>query len=318
MMVFWVMLAVGVLLSAFFSGSETGFYRVNRVRLVLNSRDGDWVAWGLLQLTNNPSLFVATTLIGNNLANYITSLAIVLIAQGFFAPHSHVAELVAPIVLSPILFVYGELLPKRLFLMAPNRLVRRGGPLFLLFVLIFAPVAALLWALGRLLQYLLGESPERVRLTLARKELSHVFDEGQEAGILSAAQRSLTQNLFALAKLPTMAVCTPTARVVSVPVGTRTAAVLRLAQRRKSPVMPVRDGHDLVGYVRVVDLILGNSETLGEVRPLTEVSQADTQLAALIKLQTSGESMGRLVSAEGHTVGLVTLRQLTESMVRGG
>ena len=183
MMVFWVMLAVGVLLSAFFSGSETGFYRVNRVRLVLNSRDGDWVAWGLLQLTNNPSLFVATTLIGNNLANYITSLAIVLIAQGFFAPHSHVAELVAPIVLSPILFVYGELLPKRLFLMAPNRLVRRGGPLFLLFVLIFAPVAALLWALGRLLQYLLGESPERVRLTLARKELSHVFDEGQEVGI---------------------------------------------------------------------------------------------------------------------------------------
>lgn len=314
----WIMLVVGVLLSAFFSGSETGFYRVNRVRLVLDSRDGDWVAWGLLQLTNNPSLFVATTLIGNNLANYITSLAIVLIAQAAFAPDSHVAELVAPIVFSPLLFVYGELLPKRLFLRAPNRLVRRGGPLFLLFALLFAPVAALLWSLGRLLQSLLGESPERVRLTLARKELAGVLDEGQEAGILSPAQRALAQNLFASAKRRTTAVCTPAARVVAVPRGARTAAVLRLARRRKTPVLPVREGRRVTGYVRVVDLILGKSETVGEVRPLPAVLQSDTHLAALIKLQIAGESMARVVDGEGETVGLVTLRQLTEPMVRGG
>jgi Mg2+/Co2+ transporter CorB len=127
-----IMLLIGVLLSAFFSGSETGFYRVNRVRLVLDSRGGDLIARGLLYLTNNPSLFVATTLIGNNLANYVTSLAIVLITQEFFAPEAHVAELVAPIALSPLLFVYGELLPKRLYYHAPYRLLRRGGQLLLM------------------------------------------------------------------------------------------------------------------------------------------------------------------------------------------
>jgi len=73
------LLAAGIFLSAFFSGSETGFYRVSRIRLVLDGLGGDRMARLILWMTNNPSLFVATTLIGNNLANYMTSLAIVLL-----------------------------------------------------------------------------------------------------------------------------------------------------------------------------------------------------------------------------------------------
>ncbi|MEE3220565.1 MAG: CNNM domain-containing protein, partial [Planctomycetota bacterium] len=52
----------GLLLSAFFSGSETGFYRVPRIRLLIDSLAGDRVSRVLLWLTNYPSLFVATTL----------------------------------------------------------------------------------------------------------------------------------------------------------------------------------------------------------------------------------------------------------------
>ena len=62
----FLMLVIGIFLSAFFSGSETGFYRVTRVRLVIKALRGDRVSRGLLWLTNNPALFVATTLIGNN------------------------------------------------------------------------------------------------------------------------------------------------------------------------------------------------------------------------------------------------------------
>jgi Mg2+/Co2+ transporter CorB len=82
----WVfaMLILGVLLSAFFSGSETGFYRVARVRLVLDGMGGDTLSRFLLFLTNHPALFVATTLIGNNIANYLVSLAVVIFAQQLF------------------------------------------------------------------------------------------------------------------------------------------------------------------------------------------------------------------------------------------
>jgi len=75
------LLLLGIFLSGFFSGSETGFYRASRVRIVIASLDGDRMSKALVKLINNPALFVATTLIGNNVANYVTSLAIVLLAR---------------------------------------------------------------------------------------------------------------------------------------------------------------------------------------------------------------------------------------------
>jgi CBS domain containing-hemolysin-like protein len=317
MILAWVMLVVGVLLSAFFSGSETGFYRANRVRLVLDSRGGDPIARFLLYLTNNPSLFVATTLIGNNLANYITSLAIVWIVQELAASQAQIAELVAPIVLSPVLFVYGELLPKNLFFQAPNSLVRRAGPLFLVCCLLFSPVSAFLWALGRLLRYLLGESPERVRLTLAGKELSRVFEEGQEAGILSRAQRWLAQNLFVFADRPVTAACLSLARFASVPADAPSAAVLRLARRRQTPYIMVLKQRKLAGYIRTVDLMLASEDTPLKPRPLMTIPHTQTHLAALMKMQDAHETIARVANEKDETIGLVTLRHLTEPLFRG-
>ena len=112
----WILLLfmTAIFLSAFFSGMETGFYRATRVRLVLDGMSGDTVARSLLWMTNNPTLFVATTLIGNNLANYLTSLAVVLGIHAMqFSSVEH-ADVLAAILLAPFVFVYGELLPKKL------------------------------------------------------------------------------------------------------------------------------------------------------------------------------------------------------------
>ena len=143
---------VGVFLSGFFSGSETGFYRASRIRFLMDGLDGDTVSRRMLWLFNNPTLFVATTLVGNNVANYLVSLAIVLAVKLAFTSDSSTAEIVAPIVLSPFLFVYGELLPKSIYFISPNQLLRTSSPLFLLFTILFAPVAAILWCLARLLE----------------------------------------------------------------------------------------------------------------------------------------------------------------------
>ena len=150
----WIALGLGIcglFLSAFFSGSETGFYRATRLRLVLDAMAGDRIARGLLFLTNHPALFVATALVGNSVANYLISLAAVIAMGRVFPQVPEAAEIIASIVLAPIVLVYGELLPKNLFLQAPNRLLRRGGALFLFFVALFFPLAGLLWLLGRLL-----------------------------------------------------------------------------------------------------------------------------------------------------------------------
>lgn len=309
---------VGLLLSAFFSGSETGFYRATRVRLVLDGLAGDPVAKGLLWLTNNTALFVATTLIGNNLANYLTSFAIVLMAQSITTTPSVVAELAAPVIFSPIVFVYGELLPKNLFYYSPNLLLRRCGPVFLFFVALFAPVSAILWSLGRLLQSLLGQAPLRVQLVLARKELQQVLEEGQDAGILQPAQRKLAQNLFAVATTRVSDICTPVGRVAPIRLGANKVDVLRVAKRHRAAISPVVDeqGNELLGYVKTVDLHLDTSKTITSFQPLPTISANDSHIAALIQMQTNKEELARVIDDKGETVGLLYASELTDPLFR--
>lgn len=311
---------IGLLLSAFFSGSETGFYRATRVRLVLDGLAGDPVARGLLWLTNNPALFVATTLVGNNLANYLTSFAIVLMAQQITTTPSVPAELITPVLFSPIVFVYGELLPKNLFYYSPNLLLRRCGPVFLFFVAVFSPISAVLWGLGRLLQSLLGEAPLRVQLALARKELQQVFAEGQDAGVLQPAQRKLAQNLFTIATRRVQDLCIPVGRMASIRLGADKKEVLRISRRHRATVSPVvdADGRELLGYVRTVDLHLDASDRVETYRQLPTLDATASHIAALIQMQTSKEELARVVDADGATIGLLYASDLTDPLFREG
>lgn len=305
----------GLLLSGFFSGAETGFYRATRLRLVLDAMAGDRIARGLLFLTNHPALFVATALVGNTVANYMISLAVVIAIDLLALPAPQAAEIIASIVLAPVVLVYGELLPKNMFLQAPNRLLCRGGGLFLLFVVLFFPLSGLLWLLGRLLARVTGTSREPVRLVLAQRELRQILTEGHEAGILHPAQQILAHGVLAVARKPLTQFLAPPGQIVPLRAGTNKEAALRLAQRHHSPAMPVADAAGRpIGYIRVVDLSLHTGEDLAPVRPLPEFPEDTTHLAALMRLESSGDSLGRVVNARGETVGIVTLERLREPL----
>ena len=319
--------AVGIFLSAFFSGTETGFYRATRVRLVLDALGGDRISRGLVWLTNHPLLFVATILVGNNLANYLTALAIVMGtrstmgAEAAGAGREYAVELIAPLVLAPVLFVYGELLPKSLFLQAPNRLLRRVGPLFLVFVGLFLPISALLLGLNKLLARFVGESPEQIRLTLARRELRQVLEEGHEAGILHPAQRGLAQGIFAVAQQPVSRFTTPLKELPRARSDMGKEEVLRLARRYRISVIPVEspaESAKLAGYFRVIDLGLSQSGEVGPLRRFLEITDDTTQVAALMQMQSAKEDLARVVGAHGETLGIVTADRLREPLFRGG
>ena len=312
-----MLLLVGVALSAFFSGSETGFYRVTRVRLLLDTLDGDWISKWLLMLTQRPALFVATTLIGNNLANYVTSLAVVLMTKQIAQSDAGTAELLATVLFSPVVFVYGELLPKYLFFNAPNRLLRKAGPLFLGFALLFLPLACLLWALGRALQSLLGETPLKARSVLARKEIEEVLQEGQEAGILKPMQQRLAQNLLAVADHPISRFCVPTAKVVSADADATRAQLIQLASRNAVNVLVIRNRQDrkLTGYVRAVDLSLTVGSDRLPIRPLGSTRSGVKVIDALINLQSRQQDLAEVVDDAGKSVGLLFADDLANLLV---
>ena len=316
---YFVLFCCGLTMSAFFSGSETGFYRATRVRLLIDAMAGSPVARGLLWLTNHPHIFVGTTLVGNNIANYLVSLSIVLLVHELHLSNPQIAEMAAPILLAPFLFVYGELLPKNLFYQAPNRLLRLGGGPFLFCTLLFAPISAVLYLLSSLLQRLLGESPNRVQLTLARAELHRMLQEGQEAGVLHPTQHRLAQGLFEVANAPIIRYSTPIERVAPVRKGWLVVDVLKIARRHQMAEMPIMDekGRKLIGYVRTIELYLQSNPLLEEFRPLTRIAANTPYLDALLQLQSTSEPLAEVVNARGETLGVAYLQDLVEPLLRG-
>jgi CBS domain containing-hemolysin-like protein len=318
MIVAALLFAAGLAMSGFFSGTETGLYRVTRVRLVIDALGGDVVARGLLWLTNRPSMFVATTLVGNNLANYLVSLAVVLGASRLFPGGGEAAEMLAPILLAPLLFVLGESMPKTVFYAAPNRLLRRCGLPVLACTLLFLPLTIPLWLVSRLLELVIGHSPQRLQVGLARRELEQVFEEGREAGILNPAQQDLAQGLFALANRPIGQFVMPAARMATATTKMTRPELLRLAGRQRLPLVPVEDGRRrVVGCYRVVDLHLAGDEPLPPPQPVVTLRSNEPVLGALEKLHEHEQSLGHVIDADGRTIGFITARHLSEALFGG-
>lgn len=309
---------LGMAMSAFFSGSETGFYRMTRLRLVMEALSGDWLARIMLWLTNQPSLFVATALAGNNVANYLTSLSVVMGAHRLFPTAGAAAEIFASMALAPILFVGGELMPKNLFFNAPNRLMRRCSPLIVACVVLFAPVTLLLWIVSLALRMLASETPQEVRLSLARRELNEMLVEGHEAGLLRPVQRKLAQAMLTAGGQPVRNFGVPAGKVVRATTAMNRGEILRIAQRHRRTLLPVEDANSnrkLIGFVRSVDLLLDDPEAPLPIEPFVELSANETFLSALGKLGAAQDALGRVSDAGGRMIGFVSGRELRQSLL---
>ncbi len=323
-------------LSAIFSGSEIGFYRVPRTRLKLAAMQGHLRDRGLLWLANRPSFFVATVLVGNNTVNYLFSLSVVLFVQSLFGSFQGILiELFSTLMLAPVLFVYGEMFPKYLFLHAPGRLLRKVAPLLFFFAILLLPITIFLWLFNRLAALILRQPHEIVRLTLARAELEKTLDEGHEAGLLRNVQRRLADNVFAVASEKVRDMAEPLGRYPFVTGDTKASTVLTLARALRLNEIPVFDPSDAmtgllavrphtlpIGYIRTIDLelrIRHNREqaaaTALPIRDLAEIPGHYSPLTALNLFQTAGESFGLVLDQNKNCLGLITSERLRDLLL---
>jgi len=310
----FVLGAIGLALSAFFSGSETGLYRASRVRLRLEAIEGDGTARLLLWLIQRPGLFVAAALVGNNLANNLVSLGVVLFSQAAFPQQGHLAELLLTALLAPLIFVYGELLPKYLFLRAPNRLLRRGGVLFFLFTLLFLPVSLLVWGIHFLANRVLGVSVQPVRFRLARRELRRILEDAHEVGVLQPIQRRLAEAVFTLAEQPVAQFALPLEDFPRVLSHTNKREILELARHAPWSEILVEDVQQpgrLLGYIDLWELSLHKEELLSPIiHPLIRIGCEEKYLSALVQMERQKVRLATLVDGQGKPRGLLSLDRL--------
>lgn len=305
----FALILLGLFLSAFFSGSETGFYRVTRVRLIMDAKSGRWVAKALLWLTSRPTLVVATVLIGNNIANYLVSLGLVLGSERLLKDWSAL-QTVLPLLATPVLFVYGELLPKYMYYHVPYQLSKRGAPLLLFCAALFLPISAVVIVLESIWQRISGATSARTRASLERQELQRTMTEGQETGLLKPVQRELGQNLFTFGVKPIRQFAMPLRSLPLVREADSYEEVMKVAQQTRQQFIGIlgADGKRLIDCYRLADLALQDQRE-GEPQlqrvGIGDASANSSTIQVLVQMQSQLCPVTQIVDERGAVLGIV-------------
>ncbi len=310
--------ALGLRLSAFFSGAETGFYRASFLRISIDAQAGDAIAKRLLWFARNPSTFVATTLVGNNVANYLTTLAIGLGTFAIFQTNAEWLEILGTLLAAPLVFIGGELLPKNLYYRAPLFLLRRDANRLLGFYYLFLPVSFPLIAISKLFEKLGGGQTQQSGLVLGRNRLVQVLSQGHHEGILTEVQTRLVRGAMNVAGQSVLSATTPSHRVLGLMEGASRVEILDFARRYGITIVPIRKTDDAAswfGYVRVVDVSVSRKPVSSLLYPLPHIPASRGKLEALLELRENDMDCGLVVQGS-QTVGVVSAHGLVEQLFR--
>lgn len=309
---------LGLRLSAFFSGVETGFYRISALRLNIDSQAGDKIASRLLWFIQNPSRFVATCLVGNNVANYVTTLAVGMLVSHWLSDTGGWGEVLATLAVSPIVFIFGELLPKNLYFRAPMHLLRRDSKLFRAFDAIFRPVSFPLIFIARTFERFSTHSERRGTIVLGRNRLAQVLSQGHREGILLDVQNRMITGLMRLVQEKVTTVMTPVVRIIGIEETADRNEILELARQYGVAYVIIRragEENGWYGYVRTVDILLARGPIKPHIQEMPRFPEAENRLEALLTLREQGAKIG-VVLKEEEVIGVVYEQGLIEAMSR--
>ncbi|MBN2495709.1 MAG: HlyC/CorC family transporter [Deltaproteobacteria bacterium] len=304
-------LAALIVLSAFFSGSETALIGSGRVKLNHMARQGSRGAKRALGLLEHPSELLATILVGNNLVNVMAAA----IATALMGP------LYATLVITLLLLVFAEITPKTLAASQPERIACWIAWPVRLFGLLFLPVV---WVTTSLTDVLLWPFRGRRRgqqRRLSRQELLTAIHLGARDGELEPSETRMTHEVLALKDTPVSRIMLPLDEVDAVPETASLEDLFRELARSGNTRYPVyrQEPAEMVGLLIVKDLLVyreGMEENWrAYVRPLMRC-QADLEADELLRdMQLQRSHMAAVEDADGRAIGIVTMEDVLEEIV---
>lgn len=321
----WLMALAGTALSAVFSGLETGLYRLNRIRLRLRAERGeDRRAQVLRSLLAQPEALLATVLLGNNLANYLAtgSVSKVLMPLGELT-----SVIVTTAVVTPVLFILGEVTPKNIFRRNPDLFCYPlARPLRWLGLALWPAVVALR-SIGRIAAAFFHAPPAQESTLLTRSSLAFLLSESEETGTLSAAQGRLAESIVIRHRFRVRDLMVPISEAGVIDETTAIEDLLAKVTFEAEDLVLLyrRRPNNVVGAVWLNDLLFSErspragKEGKDDELELTPFTQAVVRVPehwpvdqALWFLQTRRSPVGVVVDRSDEVEGLVTLPRLVE------
>ncbi len=195
-------IVVCLALSFFFSGSEVAVVSANRYRLRSLHDEGDASAGRLLDMLGETQRLLVMVLIGTNLGNVLTTLFFKLMIErgwpGSFGPGAEQpiisSELLCLLLLTPIMVVLAEILPKALFRAHADALIAKVRPALLFGLFIFKPAIVVIERLARFILSGVAEEPHRAIRQLSRQDILNLVSPVQRAEAGAAEEEGRTES----------------------------------------------------------------------------------------------------------------------------
>jgi Mg2+/Co2+ transporter CorB len=315
-------IVVLILLNAFFSLAETALTAASRARMTSLERDGDASARRVLALVGNRERMIGAILLG---ANFVTIAASAIAATIFGQLYGETGPIISTLVLTPLLLIFGEVMPKTWAIGAADSLARAVSWPVTWMVRALAPIVSGVTFLVRQILSLFGvKVAAGVDVLAAREEIIGAVDLHAEEGSVDEGVRDRVRGTFELGELTVADVMLHRRAMKTIDADLPPREILAQAIASPHTRLPVwkDDPDNIVGVLHARDLLRTISEkgrdgvVLAEVMRepwfVPETAWAEDQLAEFLKRR---EHFAIVVDEFGALQGLVTLEDIIEEIV---
>jgi CBS domain containing-hemolysin-like protein len=315
-----------LMLSAFFSGMEIAFVSSNRVRLALQIKQPGMVSSALAKITENPSKFIATTLVGNNIALVIYGLFMGdFLIEKIYPGSVGIDDLALSIVFvqtlisAVVILITAEFLPKVVFQIYANALLQFFAMPTVLFYNILSPLTnAFLWFSNVILKRFFKTSEDHIPTAFSRVDLEEYVTEQVEStddeDLDSEVQ--IFQNALTFNNRKAREIMVPRAEVTAVDRYVSNKELISLFSNTGFSKILVYKGNidNVVGYIHAFDLFKKPKNIRSITHPVEFVPESMLIKDILNSLIKKRKSIAIVLDEYGGTAGMITLEDIVEEL----
>ncbi len=323
-----LIIALLILLNGVFSMAEIALVSARKARLEVQASKGDNKAKEALKLANHPDHFLSTVQIGITLIGILTGLYsgdkitgdIKLFVERFPAlvPYSSgIASTLVVIVITYFTLIFGELIPKRIGLSAPERIAKFvAAPMRMVSKVTF-PFIWLLTQSTRLISKILNIKSNDSQVT--EEEIKAIINEGTEQGTLEETEQEIIERVFHLSDRNITSLMTHRSDIVWFSTGDTEETIKEKILREPHSIYPICEGEidNIKGVISLKDLYL-NKDTIPFkelMRPALFVPENNTAFKVMEKFKESQLHSCFIVDEYGSVLGLITLKDILEAII---
>ena len=313
-----VLVVVCLVLSAFFSSSETALTTVNLIRIRNLADNGDKAAAWVLKARRDQSKLLGAILIGNNVVNLSASSMLTVLVTDVFGSQAVGA---ATGVLTLLVLLFGEITPKTIATLEAEKNALRFARVICLLMTILTPVIFVVNLLSGGVLRLLGVDPNKPTDSITEDELRTIVEVGHEKGVIESEEKEMINNVFDLGDSVARDIMVPRIDMSFVDVEASYEELMEIFRRDHYTRLPVYEDNtdNVIGIINMKDLILLEDRAAFSVRdylrqPLfTFESKKLSEL--MIEMRKTSNNIVIVLDEYGATAGLITLEDILEEIV---